>query len=201
MEHNSGTEEAMNDMDLKIISCTDRPGSNALKVSRYVRQMYLSRGIPAEIVDLQEFPLEKVSGGPYGKEIAEVTAFRKPVVEADALVFVIPEYNGGFPGILKIFIDYLPFPKAFEKMPMAFIGESAGAFGALRAVEQFQMVANYRNALQFPERVFIQRVNLEFDEEEGLKDEFRQSLLESQTDNFIEFVKNVGKQAEISQAG
>lgn len=201
MKHKSGNEEPMTDMNLKIVSCTDRPGSNALKVSRYVRKMYQSRGVQAGIVDLQDFPLEKVTGGPYGKEIPEITAFRKPVVEADALIFVIPEYNGGFPGILKMFIDYLPFPKAFEKMPMAFIGESAGAFGALRAVEQFQMVANYRNALQFPERVFIQRVDLEFDEEEGLKDDFRQSLLESQTDNFIEFVKNVGQQAEISQAG
>lgn len=175
-------------MNLKIISSTDRPNSNALKVSGYVKSLYKKEGVDAEVISLADFPLEEVVGGRYGKKLPAVEAFRKPILEADGLVFVIPEYNGSFPGILKMFIDYLPFPKAFEKMPMAYVGESAGAFGALRSVEQFQMIANYRNALQFPERVFISRVKQEFDEETGLKNEFLQKLLESQVKNFVKFV-------------
>jgi len=176
-------------MDLKIISSTDRPNSNALKISNYVRSMYEKEGVDVEVISLKDFPMDKVAGGMYGKDLLEVKAFNDPIINADGLVFVIPEYNGSFPGILKLFVDYLPFPEAFEKMPMAFIGEAAGAFGALRSVEQFQMIANYRNALQFPERVFIARVNKEFDEETGLKDEFTQSLLESQVTNFVKFIE------------
>ncbi|MAL18983.1 MAG: NADPH-dependent oxidoreductase [Balneola sp.] len=185
-------------MDLKIISSTDRPNSNALKVSKYVQSLYKERGVEAGVISLADFPLKEVIGGPYGKDLPAVEKFRRPIVEADGLIFVIPEYNGSYPGILKLFVDYLPFPQAFEKMPMAFIGESAGAFGALRSVEQFQMVANYRNALQFPERVFIPRVTDEFDEESGLKDEFKQKLLLSQIDNFIKFVEAV-RQKEMDQ--
>lgn len=185
-------------MNLKIISSTDRPNSNALKVSTYIQKLYQKKGIDPEVISLADFPLEDTAGGKYGKKIPAIEKFREPILRADGLVFVIPEYNGGFPGILKMFIDYLPFPKAFEKMPMAFVGESDGAFGALRAVEQFQMVANYRNALQFPERVFISRVRKEFDEKEGLKDDFKQNLLESQVENFIKFVKSV-KDEEIEQ--
>lgn len=180
-------------MNLKIISSTDRPNSNALVISNYVQKLYKSKGVEANVVSLEDFPLEEVVGGNYGKHLPEIEKFRRPIVEADALVFVIPEYNGSYPGILKMFIDYLPFPKAFEKIPMAFIGESDGAFGALRAVEHFQMVANYRNALQFPERVFISRVNTEFEKGKGLNDAFKQSLLESQVVNFIKFVKSVQK--------
>jgi NAD(P)H-dependent FMN reductase len=176
-------------MDLKIISSTDRPNSNALKVSNYVKNLYEQEGAEVEVISLKDFPLEKVVGGKYGKDIPEIEAFNEPIINADGLVFVIPEYNGSFPGVLKVFIDYLPFPKAFEKMPMAFIGEADGAFGALRSVEQFQMIANYRNALQFPERVFIARVNKEFDEVTGIKDEFTQSLLESQVSNFVKFIE------------
>ncbi len=178
-------------MDIKIISSTDRPNSNALKVSNYICRLYNDRGMQAKVVSLQDFPLADVIGGKYGADIPSVKKFNDQVIEADGLIFVIPEYNGGFPGILKLFIDYLPFPSAFEKMPMAFIGESSGAFGSLRPVEQFQMITNYRNALQFPERVFIPRVGKEFDEETGLTDDFKQKLLESQTDNFIKFVKAV----------
>lgn len=175
-------------MNLKIISSTDRPNSKSLKVSSYVKTLYEKEGINPEIISLEDFPLSEVVGGLYGKEIPTVTSFRDPILEADAILFVIPEYNGGFPGILKMFVDYLPFPGAFEKIPMAFIGVASGAFGGLRPVEQFQMVVNYRNAIQFPERVFINRVSTEFDSENGLKNEFQQQLLEDQTKNFIRFV-------------
>lgn len=185
-------------MDLKIISSTDRPGSNALKVSNYVKTLYEEAGAEVDVISLEDYPLEKVAGGKYGKGIPEVEAFNAPIINADGLIFVIPEYNGSFPGILKVFVDHLPFPEAFEKMPMAFIGEAAGAFGALRSVEQFQMIANYRNALQFPERVFIARVNKEFDEETGIRDEFTQSLLESQVSNFVKFV-DASTQKEMDQ--
>jgi len=176
-------------MNIKIISSTDRPNSWALKVSKYVAGLYNQEEVKAEVISLEDFPLADVVGGKYGNELPSVEKFNKPITSADGLVFVIPEYNGGFPGILKVFIDYLPFPEAFEKMPMAFIGEASGAFGALRPVEQFQMVANYRNALQFPERVFIPRVSKEFDPETGLVDDFKQGLLESQVTNFVKFVE------------
>jgi|TARA_R100001163_G_C5066398_1_gene204794 NAD(P)H-dependent FMN reductase len=152
--------------------------------------LYAERNVKAKVVSLEDFPLADVVGGKYGKEITSIKKFREPILEADGIIFVIPEYNGGFPGILKMFIDYLPFPGAFEKMPMAFVGEASGAFGALRPVEQFQMIANYRNALQFPERVFIPRVSKEFDPETGLVDDFKQKLLDSQVENFIKFVRD-----------
>ncbi|HCI71721.1 MAG TPA: NADPH-dependent oxidoreductase [Balneola sp.] len=177
-------------MNLSIISSTDRTNSWSLKLSNYISRLYAERNVKAKVVSLEDFPLADVVGGKYGKEITSIKKFREPILEADGIIFVIPEYNGGFPGILKMFIDYLPFPGAFEKMPMAFVGEASGAFGALRPVEQFQMIANYRNALQFPERVFIPRVSKEFDPETGLVDDFKQKLLDSQVENFIKFVRD-----------
>jgi len=176
-------------IDLKIISATDRPNSNASKIAAYVQKKYMERGVEAEIISLEDFPLADVAGGKYGTDIESVRKFRQPVIEADGLVFIIPEYNGSFPGVLKVFVDYLPFPEAFEGMPMSFIGEAAGAFGALRAVEQFQMIAAYRNARLFPERVFVPRVKDEFDSENGLRDSFKQQLLEEQIKKFTKFVK------------
>lgn len=177
-------------MNLKIISSTDRPNSWALKVSKYVATVYTKKSVQAEVISLEDFPLKDVVGGKYGMEISTISEFRDPILKADGLVFVVPEYNGSFPGILKMFIDYLPFPEAFQKMPMAFIGVASGAFGSLRSVEQFQMIVNYRNALQFPERVFIPRVTNDFDPVLGLKDDFKKNLLESQISNFIKFVES-----------
>lgn len=174
---------------LAIISGTDRPNSKSHMMSEYVQKLYEERGVEATIYSMIDFPITEVAGGPYGKELPKVEAFRAPILASDALLFVIPEYNGSFPGILKLFVDYLPFPDAFKNLPMAFIGIAAGAFGALRAVEQFQMVANYRNALAYPERVFVSRFNQHFDAQEGLTVPLQQELLLSQTDGFIGFVK------------
>jgi NAD(P)H-dependent FMN reductase len=177
-------------MDIKIISSTDRPGSNTRIFSEHVKEKFSEyAGVETEIVCLMDFPLADVQGGVYGHEPQSVIDFREPIVNADGLVFVIPEYNGGFPGILKMFIDYLPFPKAFNKMPIAYIGIANGAFGALRPVEQFQMIAGYRNALSFPERVFVPRFNKEFDPALGLVDPRTRDLLKSQIINFTAFVE------------
>lgn len=178
-------------IDLQIVSGTDRPDANALRVSRYLQRQYQQEGISAGIINLQDFPIEQVGGGKYGEELPDVDAFIKQAVKADGLVIVCPEYNGGYPGILKLFIDYMPFPGSLEKKPIAMVGEANGAFGALRAVEQLQQVVGYRNAHVFPERVFISRVNENFDEEEGIKDQLQQELLFSQVTHFPEFIRNL----------
>jgi NAD(P)H-dependent FMN reductase len=180
-------------IDIGIISGTDRPDSNARRISEYLQRKYKQQGVSAGIIDLRNFPVEAVSGGRYGEEIPDVDDFVDQAISADGLVIVCPEYNGGYPGILKLYIDYFPFPESLHKKPIALVGEANGAFGALRAVEQLQQVVGYRNAHVFPERVFIPRVNNNFDDQEGIKDPFQQELLESQIKNFILFVQDFKK--------
>lgn len=171
-----------------IVSGTDRPGSNALKISEYLKPKYEAEGAEVEIISMMEFPVASVIGGKYGDDIPEIKAFNERFLSADGVVFVVPEYNGGFPGILKLMIDYLPHPHAMDHLPVAFIGEAAGPFGGLRPVEQLQLICNYRNAFNFPERVFISGVNNQFDPEKGFKNEFIQKLVDQQTTNFVIFV-------------
>lgn len=178
-------------IDLKIISGTDRPNSNALRVSKYIQSKYQDRDIPADIINLQEFPLEKVTGGRYGDDLPKVDNFILPAVEADGLIIVCPEYNGGYPGILKMFIDYFPFPGSLDDMPVALVGEATGAFGAMRAVEQLQQVLLYRNAYLYSVQVYITRIHENFDGEDGIADPLQQQLLETQISDFPDFVNKL----------
>lgn len=178
-----------------LLSATDRPNSKAMEIAGYLERKFRDEEIFPEIVSLEEYPLASVAGGRYGQTIPEVEAFNERVLRADGVVFIVPEYNGSFPGILKMFIDYLPFPRAFQNLPLAFVGEASGAFGGLRAVEQLQQICAYRNALMFPERVFIQRVNTNFNPDTGVTDAKTNEFLESMIRNFAEFVSEM-KQAE-----
>lgn len=178
-------------INLEIISGTDRPGSNALRIARYLQKLYAQLDTRANILNLQKFPVQETAGGHYGKELPGLKAFVEPLMDADGVIIVCPEYNGGYPGILKLFIDYLPYPNSLNKKPVCFVGEATGAFGGLRAVEQLQQVTGYRNAYLFPERIFIPHIHKNFDEEEGIRDPFQQELLENQVSNFVQYIKDL----------
>ena len=91
----------------------------------------------------------------YAAKPAAFAPFSQAVIGASGLVIVTPEYNGSFPGVLKLFIDHLQFPESLDQKPVCFVGLAAGAWGALRSVEQLQVIATYCNAQVFSKRVFL----------------------------------------------
>jgi NAD(P)H-dependent FMN reductase len=107
------------------------------------------------------------------------------------LVIVTPEYNGGVPGVLKYFVDMLPFPESFASRPVCFVGLAAGIWGALRPVEQLQAIFGYRNAYIFPERVFIPGVGKLLDEAGRLTSADLEQRLAAQAAGFTVFVETL----------
>lgn len=179
---------------IEIIAGTNRPGSNTLRLSRVIADLYRKQGVPVQILSLEELPPEVFAPSAYADKPDSVRYLNDRVLSADGLHFVVPEYNGSFPGVLKYFIDMLKFPDSFEHRPVAFTGLSAGVWGAFRAVEQLQMIAGYRNAYILPERVWIPGINSCWKAEgEGLMDEALVERLRIQSALFAEFVKRNGR--------
>ncbi len=172
-----------------IISGTNRPGSNSLEVSKILQSYYKELGEEFEILDLKDIPLDQMNGQAYSKD-QQSSELQKLVTEIDrceALIIVCPEYNGSYPGILKLFIDHWSYPSSFESRPVCFVG-LGGRFGGLRPVEHLQHVFGYRNAYVFPQRVFISNV-WSVVKEGKLLDENIQGLLKKQCQGFVSFYK------------
>jgi len=174
-----------------IISGTNRPGSNTRKVTTHVEAVYKSLGVPFQLLDLAHLPPEIFSPSSYAEKPAALKKFTDPILAADGLVIVTPEYNGSVPGILKYFIDMLPFPESFEHRPVCFAGLSAGIWGALRPVEQLQAIFGYRNALIFPERVFMPGINKLLDEHGRFTNADIEKRLQAQAEGFVGFVEKL----------
>ena len=173
-----------------VISGTSREGGNSLKVARHVSGIYEDLGESVELLDLAGLPGGSFSEGVFKEKPEELEqSFTNKVLEADGLVVIVPEYNGSFPGILKHFIDLLPFPESFECRPVAFIGLAGGYYGGLRAVEQLQMVFAYRNAYLFNRRVFIPSAYKIFNEEGEVADEEIKERLKLQSLKFLAFAR------------
>ncbi|MCB9025949.1 MAG: NAD(P)H-dependent oxidoreductase [Bdellovibrionaceae bacterium] len=178
---------------IQIISGTNRPGAKSLEISKIVKQQFEILHEKAEILDLGQLDFSALNGSQYGENQPEfLKVVKAQLRSARGFVFVVPEYNGSMPGILKYFIDHWTYPDTFEYRPSCFIG-LGGRFGGMRPVEHLQGVMGYRNAYQFPERVFISNVwNLLSDGK--IIDENIFNLLLRQLENFSRFIKALESQ-------
>jgi NAD(P)H-dependent FMN reductase len=174
-----------------IISGTNRPDSKTRKVAAHVEAIYETLGVRTHLLDLAELPAEIFSPASYAEKPVGFARFTDAILAADGLVVVTPEYNGGIPGILKLFIDMLPFPESFEQRPVCFVGLAAGIWGALRPVEQLQAIFGYRNAFVFPERVFLPGIGKLLNEAGQFTNPDMEKRLASQATRFISFVKKL----------
>ena len=101
-----------------IISGTNRPGSNTRKITTHVEEIYQSLGVKTNRLDLAELSPEIFLPTAYAEKPAALKKFTHAILAGDGLVIVTPEYNGSLPGILKYFIDMLPFPESFQPRPV-----------------------------------------------------------------------------------
>ena len=174
-----------------LLIATNRPGSNTGKVACHVAEIYTKKGHAPKVVDLHELPPEIFLPSSYAEKPAAFAPFQEAMSQAEGIVIVTPEYNGGFPGVFKYFVDMLKFPETFKGKPFAFVGLSAGAGGALRPVEQFSTLVNYLGGVVWPGKVNIPGINGELDEKGRLKSAELVERLEKQAAAFIQFVKKV----------
>ena len=174
-----------------IISGTNRPGSNTRKVTTRVQASYQTLGVKTQLLDLAEMPPEIFAPTSYAEKPAGFTKFTDAILAADGVVIVTPEYNGGVPGVLKYFIDMLPFPESFEQRPVCFVGLANGIWGALRPVEQLQAIFGYRNALIYPERVFMPGIGKLLDASGQFASEDIPKRLDKQAAGFVDFVEKL----------
>jgi len=172
---------------------TNRPGSNTAKVAAHVAEIYAAKGSPLHIVDLHKLPPEIFAPTSYAEKPASFAPFQEAMSNASGILVVTPEYNGGFPGVFKYFVDMLKFPETFSGKPFAFVGLSAGGGGAVRPVEQFSTLVTYLRGVIYPGTVNIPGIHGHLNEKDRLKTPEIVERLEKQAEGFIKFVEKAGK--------
>jgi NAD(P)H-dependent FMN reductase len=131
-------------MNITIVSTTSRNGSKTLELSHFVQSLFLKKGIEVKILDLRDLPEDFFTSVLYRSPKSNSFQEIQDVVTAtDKFLFIIPEYNCSFPGILKSFVDALDFPKSFRGKKGGMIGLSDGTQGATVAMSHFSDILNY----------------------------------------------------------
>jgi NAD(P)H-dependent FMN reductase len=174
-------------MQLVIIPGTNRAGSLSLKLAKLVAAEYRILTCTVDLLEL-DLGAEFLAPTAYKQPAPAVSALVARFLAADGVLFIVPEYNGSYPGVLKLFIDMLPDPVGFDQRPCAFIGHAAGRFQGLRAVEHLQSVASYRNAHVYPGRVFIGDSYKQYDAAGAILNPELSTRIRQQAAGFVHYI-------------
>lgn len=171
-----------------VISGSNRPGNNSKVVAASLEAMFSAAGEEVRPIDLESLPEGLFTPAAYAEKPPGFEPVQEAILAADGVVTIVPEYNGSFPGALKYFIDCLRFPDSLVGKPAAFVGIASGRWGGLRAVEQLEMVFQYRHAHLFGRRVFIGNINSAIEDGRVADPEIVRRLQEL-VDEFVPFCR------------
>ncbi len=170
-----------------IISGTNRAESNTLKLAEYYHRQLSEKGFESEILSLCDLPDDFIVSDLYGKRSTAFQSIQDKISATSKFIFIIPEYNGGFPGILKTFIDACKFPESFYGKKAVLVGLSSGKYGNVRGIEHFTGICHYINLHVLPLRIHIPAIGREFDEHGDLFKEDTIKFVSHQIEQIIAF--------------
>lgn len=172
---------------ITIIASTSRTGSATLKVAKYYRKRLAEKGAEAGILSLMDLPPNLLQTDLYGKRSVEFGHILEGINRTDKFIFIIPEYNGSYPGVLKVFIDACDFPESFYEKKAALVGISSGRYGNIRGIDHFTGVCHYFNLHVMPLKLHIANIKTELDADGNLFKEDTVKFTDEQMDKFIQY--------------
>ncbi|MCA1751243.1 MAG: NADPH-dependent FMN reductase, partial [Cryomorphaceae bacterium] len=118
-----------------VIAATDRRDSNSLNVARQYVESIEAQGTDVQLLSLTDLPPDFFTEGRYGTPPPSFEqVLHKGIAEVSHFIFVVPEYNGSFPGVLKFFLDIVP-PAIWAGKKAALAGVASGRAGNLRGLD------------------------------------------------------------------
>ena len=165
-----------------ILLGTNRKNRSSNHVANWVFSKMRERDdIETQLFDVRDFDLPRDH---YGTEIGHLfPEWRDAIIRADGLVIVTPEYNHGYPGILKSILDLLL--KEYIHKAVAFVGVSAGPWGGTRVIEaMIPMVRELGLAVTFSDLNFP-NIKTKFDENGTLLDDAYDKRVEGFLDELV----------------
>ena len=161
-------------MNYLVICGTNRKNARSRVVAQAIA--HLLRDVAGDesvsYYDLQDFPLTTLYDVMYdAKRSHGFNDTQDQVfIPAQKWIIVAPEYNGGFPGVLKMWIDILSVRRAketFHFKKALLLGVAEGRAGNLRGIDQLTGLLNYMKMIVYPVKQPLSQVSKLMNEEQN----------------------------------
>ncbi len=162
-----------------IISGTHRIGSHSEKVAAEYRRIFLEKNIDAVIFSLKNVDVLHRTPG-FLKIENEI------IIPTEKFIFIVPEYNGTFPGVLKAMIDNTDIAKAWYYKKALLTGVSTGRAGNLRGMDHLSASLSYLKMNVHHNKLPISMIDKVMDKNSRLNEEILK-VIDEQINEFIKF--------------
>ncbi|SRR5690625_4025371 len=146
-------------MHVLIILSSIREARKTHHLAHYLKRKISDRGIKVQLLDLQ-----KVEIPAFGTSVSDpmnIDRIREYLLEADALIFVSPEYHQSYSSTLKNFSEY--YWSEFGRKPIGVATASAGKLGGVHASIQMQALILALGGYPIPTRLMAPEIHNLFD--------------------------------------
>ena len=173
---------------ITIISGTNSDNSNSLKLASIYDQYLKEKGVECQLLDLREMPTDIISPTMYHKRPASFEVFQeKYLVPAEKFVVVLPEYNGGIPGIFKLMLDISDLERCYYGKKACLTGISSGRAGNARGLDTLTNIFHYLKVDVFRVKLPVSRIYTLLDEDRSFTHQPTVDLMKEQMDGFLGF--------------
>ncbi|MBT3573192.1 MAG: hypothetical protein GWO77_06325 [Bacteroidetes bacterium] len=172
-----------------IISGTNRPNNYSRKMALQMQKMLEQGGQDSKVLSLEDLPSDMPVSDMFGNRSPVMKNVIKTLITpAKALMIVAPEYNGSYPGILKVFLESLSDDddwKIMEGRSVMLVGVSAGRAGNLRGLDHLTSVLHYMGLPVFHEKLALPGIVKILSEDGAWIDQRSKAVLQRRMDAFI----------------
>ena len=163
-----------------IISGTNRVGSNTLYVAQEYQRILQQKNIEAGLFSLENINL-------VNRDADFDTIENDIIIPTTNYIFISPEYNGSYPGALKMFFDNSSSHAIWWNKKALLTGLSAGRAGNLRGMDHLAGVLNYLKITVHPNQLPISLIDKLLDEGGRFNDGNTINAISRQLDEFIDW--------------
>lgn len=178
---------------ITVVSSTNRKNANSHIVAKHYAEI-LSQKTQQKVdfFSLEQLPNDFIHSAMFSAPSEHIKHIQDEYfIQNQKFVFIIPEYNGSMPGILKVLIDALSTHRAketFSGKKAALVGIADGRAGNLRGLEHFTAILNYLNITVMPNRQPLSAISKMLDTQKGkITDADTLKVLEKHITQFINF--------------
>lgn len=179
---------------ITIISGTDRKKSESLNFAKkYIEIIANKTNQPLKLLALEDIPHDWWHTGMYedNGQSPTLSALQDEfMLPAQKFIYITPEYNGSFPGVLKLFIDACSiraYKATFKNKKAALVGLATGRAGNLRGMDHLTGILNHVGTIVMPNKLPISRINSLQNEAGDITDEPTIRAIEKHIDEFLAF--------------
>ena len=165
---------------ITIIAGTNRKDSYTKRVAEEYKRFLAEQNTESTLFSLDEFETHERDDAFVKME----NNFLKP---AERFIIILPEYNGSYPGVLKMMIDNTDVANVWWHKKVLLTGVSSGRAGNLRGMEHITGSLLHMKMLVHPNRLPLSMVNSLMNDEHVFTDAAAIKLIKVQVEEFLRF--------------